>query len=242
MFLREIAARSVPLTLDYHEELNPKLWSDEDTLDSEVFSALKKIGNKFIEYLKIPADAIEDIIITGSNCNYNWTKYSDIDLHVVLKFDEICDNCPSFDLADCMNAKKSLWNETHDITIHGIDVELYAQSVKDAITGNAGVYSISNRKWVKRPKRERVEYDKKAIRNKAAILMGEIDELIDGSNTNSKDIERIKTKLRNMRKSGLEKHGEYSLENLAFKTLRNSGYLQKLHDYGQNIEDEELSL
>jgi hypothetical protein len=34
----------------------------------------------------------------------------------------------------------------------------------------------------------------------------------------------------NMRQSGLEKGGELSLENLAFKYLRNNGYIEKLKE------------
>ena len=31
---------------------------------------------------------IHDILLTGSLANYGWSKYSDVDLHIVIDFDE----------------------------------------------------------------------------------------------------------------------------------------------------------
>jgi hypothetical protein len=45
-----------------------------------------------------------------------------------------------------------------------------------------------------------------------------------------------------MRKAGLAKGGEFSVENLAFKVLRNLGYLDKILGALRNAEDDELTL
>lgn len=228
--------------IDYHDSLSSKIWEGVE-LKSEVLVALKRIANAFCDTLDVPNDAIVDIIITGSLCNYNYTKYSDIDLHVILDYSLICDGCEAFNLQDCMDAKKSLWNQNHDITIYGIDVELYAQDVNDDITGNAGVFSVMNNRWIKIPEKlSSVEYDETLVNSKAKRIMSEIDQIIEDQITDQKEIDKLKEKIQNMRKSGLERTGEFSIENLVFKVLRNSGYLEKLHDYKIKAKELDLSI
>ena len=52
----------------------------------------------------------------------------------------------------------------------------------------------------------------------------------------------MKKKLKDYRKSGLEKEGEYSYENLVFKYLRRSGLLEKLYNTVSRQTDKELSV
>lgn len=239
MLLFEIKNKKL---IDYHENLSTKIW-DGDSLKPEVLKALRRIAKQFSETLHVSSEAIADVIITGSLCNYNYTKYSDIDLHIVLDYSMICDECESFSLQDCMDAKKSLWNERHDITIYGIDVELYAQDVNDPITGNAGVFSVLRNEWIKTPEKlASLEYDKALVEAKAKRIMKQIDDLIDDNVTDKDIIDNLIDKIREMRKSGLEKTGEFSIENLVFKTLRNTGYLEKLRDYKIKAKSEDLSI
>ena len=235
--LYEIASK-----LEYHNELNPKIW-DEDSLNDDVRAALNKITNKFIEFLKIEPVHVTDVILTGSNCNYNWTKFSDIDLHIVLDYESMCgDGDCGIDVNDCMLAKKSLWNDSHDITIYCHDVELYAQNGMQADVSNSGIYSLSKNQWIKYPTKENVKYDEDLISQKAEKIIHEIDTIIDSQSDNTAEIDRLKEKIKMYRKAGLEKHGEFSLENLVFKALRNNNYLEKLYDYAADKENETLSL
>ena len=74
------------LTLEYHDTLNPKIW-DGDDLKPEVQAKLLQIAKKWAVFAKIPDFAVTDIILVGGNANYNWTKFSDLDLHVVVNRD-----------------------------------------------------------------------------------------------------------------------------------------------------------
>ena len=47
--------------------------------------------------------------------------------------------------------KKSSFNRETDITIHGIQVEIYVQDIKSQVNSN-GIYSICDNDWVKEPK------------------------------------------------------------------------------------------
>ena len=68
-----------------------------------------------------------------------------------------------------------------------------------------------------------------------AIKTSEVDD--------DKDIlDKVKDKLKEYRKSGLEKDGELSYENLVFKYLRRSGHIEKLFDMKNKMKDKELSI
>jgi hypothetical protein len=61
----------------------------------------------------------------------------------------------------------------------------------------------------------------------------------------SKDLEKlraVKEKITKMRKAGLERAGEWSVENLVFKILRNLGMIDQLTEKIRELEDQELSL
>ena len=92
------------LTLKSHNKLNPKLWND-DKLDPEVWRQLNRISKAWAEFANIPDKAIKDVIVTGGNANYNYTKHSDIDLHLVVDKDKI--KCQGL-LDDYLQSKKQL--------------------------------------------------------------------------------------------------------------------------------------
>ena len=68
-------------SFEVHDILEPEVWSG-DKLISEVREALLKIAKDFLIDLPFDID-VEDITLTGSLANYNWSKFSDVDLHIV---------------------------------------------------------------------------------------------------------------------------------------------------------------
>ena len=225
------------LTIKSHDTLNPKLWKDE-TLDPDVWLALNKIAKEWANFANIPAASISDVIMTGGNANYNYTKYSDIDLHLVVDKSQIkCDGL----VDDYLQSKKQLWALTHDITVKGQPVELYAQDRRDPFREGQGVYSISNRRWLQRPTYKKLSGNDPAVEQKVGELERAINDLID-SKADIASFKRLKGRLKGMRSTAIEKGGEYAPENLAFKELRNRGTIEKMNNYLRKIEDEELSL
>ena len=75
------------LGFEPHDKLNPALWQGEDLLP-DVKSALVKIAEDFKKYIDIPFD-VEDLVITGGQVSYYYTKHSDLDLHLVVDFDSV---------------------------------------------------------------------------------------------------------------------------------------------------------
>lgn len=220
--------------ITYHTELNPAVW-DGDELRIDVRYKLLEIAKRFIEYLEVPEFKLQDVILRGSLVNYNYTAYSDFDLHIVTDFSTLdCDITEQFYMA-----KKRIWNDEHDITIRGHEVELYVEDV-DAVNVSAGTYSVLNGKWLRIPKYDPPEVDERAVNVKARDLMTQITRAIRTGSI--EDIERLQDKIKTMRQAGLDRAGEFSTENLAFKIIRNKGYLDRLYKNKNSKFDQELSL
>ena len=230
--------REEDLTLEYHDTLNPKIW-DGDQLKPEVQAKLLQIAKKWAVFAKIPDFAVTDIILVGGNANYNWTKFSDLDLHVVVNREDLAD-CPDL-LDDYLQNKKQLWALVHDITIYGHDVELYAQDKETPYPKKQGVYSVKGKTWIAKPKLEDVDFRGPALLAKVKQYTERIETLIS-TNAEDESFSKLKEKFKNMRSSGLKKIGEFSMENLLFKELRNRGVIDKMTQYLRSRQDEKLSL
>ncbi len=239
--LQEIDLNSIKLPKKYvHETLNQDVWND-DELDNEVLQTLKKIAIDFYEFLKIDAP-IEDIWFTGSLANYNWSDYSDIDLHVLIDFDKINGIEYEF-LKEYFDAKKNVWNNNHNINIKDFEVELYAQDSNEIHT-STGVFSILNNEWIKKPNPLDPQIDRELLKYKIQKIVNKIEE-IDKITDLEKIQERskiLKDKIKKMRQSGLDRGGEFSEENLAFKYLRNNGYIEKLFNKKRDAYDKSVSI
>jgi len=231
--------KELKTTLQYHDTLNPDLFNEKKKLDPEVWQSLNKIAKEWASFANIPAAAIKDVIVVGGNANYNYTKHSDIDLHLVVDKKGI--KCQGL-IDDYLQSKKQLWALTHDITVKGQPVELYAQDFRDPFRQGQGVYSLKSNRWLQEP--ERVKFNSKSpeVVNKVKDLSFQINSLIDSKSDDIDAFKQIKRRLKIMRSTAIEKGGEYAPENLAFKELRNRGTLDRMSKYMRQLEDQALSL
>jgi hypothetical protein len=218
----------------YHDQLNPEVWNNT-ALRVDVQYKLLEIARRFIEYLEVPNFKLVDVILRGSLVNYNYTQYSDFDLHIVTDFSTLdCDITEAFYLA-----KKKIWNDEHDITIKGHEVELYVED-KAAKNISEGTYSVLDSKWLRTPKYRQPDIDDRAVSAKARDLMTQINRAVRSGSV--EDITRLQDKIRAMRQAGLDASGEFSTENLAYKIIRNKKFLDKLYKTKNSKVDQELSL
>lgn len=210
-------------------------------MQSDIRNRLLVITDKFIEFLGVDF-FIYDVILTGSLANYNWSEYSDVDLHVLIDYDE--SEHSNALLAEFFAAKKQVWNTLHNITIKNYEVEMYVQDVKEPHV-SSGVYSVLNDKWDVEPQKEKKYIDDRGILEKgeeyASIIELLTRKYIQGQDV-TKEVDSIKKKLKRFRQSGLDKGGEYSYENLTFKLLRRNGYIKKLIDLKKEVVDNKLSV
>ena len=242
--INEDVSNDVLNSFDIQDTLVKDVWVD-NKLKPEIREKLLKIAQDFYDSLELPEDTIlRDVKLTGSLANFNWSKFSDVDLHLVLDFSEIADN-EEF-ARDYFMAKKNLWNNAHDVDIFGYPVEVYVED-KDEPHTASGLYSILNDEWITIPQQQKIVIDKDDISSKAEGYISTIPQLEkmfeEGEYENLIDrIDKIKERIRDMRSSGLEKGGLYSVENLAFKVLRRSNYVEKLNDLKINSYDALMSL
>jgi hypothetical protein len=232
------------------ESLSDQIFEGSDgdfSMRKDIRKRLIEISNTFIESLNIEF-FIHDIVLTGSLANYNWSNFSDVDLHILIDFEEIVDGKSNSEslktiFKEFFDAKKNIWNETHDIKIKGYDVELYVQDVNEEHV-SSGVYSILHDKWVVEPEQNEAKIDDRKILEKGEEYAKKIDKLIKLSTKKdvTSQIEVLRKKIKEFRQSGLESGGEYSYENLTFKLLRRNHYIEKLVKLKTNITDKKLSI
>ena len=230
--------------LTLNDTLQPTIWSD-NKLNERVAEKLTEIATKFFEDLGLEGAEIDDITFTGSLANYNWSNYSDVDLHIVVDFLGVDENrvlVKSF-----FDNARMRWNNKHNITMKGYDVEIYVEDSREEHI-SSGVYSLMNNKWIKRPKKFRNNIDFSAGRRKADDIefqVNIVNNLITTGKLKSamKNIERLKKKIKSMRLAGLESTmREFSVENIAFKILRRNGILDMLEEMKNRVYDEILTV
>jgi len=208
---------------------------------------LLNVANAFIDYLNIDF-FVYDVVLTGSLANFNWCDYSDVDLHIIVDFDEVGDGdkSPKFKtiVKEFFDSKKDNWNRTHNIKIKQYDVELYVQDSSEKHL-SSGVYSVLNNKWLVEPVQGKQGIDDNLILSKGeeyATLIDNLDEKSKSGEDVTAQIDDVKDKLKKFRQSGLESSGEFSYENLTFKLLRRNGYIEKLLNLKRSVVDKKLSV
>ena len=236
MNISELEKFKIEDAINFHDELNPLLFDEDNKLKPEVKKQLDIIVDDFIEYMGLPDLAVEDVIITGSNVAFTYTPHSDIDLHLMVDFAEL----PESDVyKELFNAKKSLYNDTYDITIRDIPVELYVQDTAQA-HHSLGEYSLMQDKFTRYPKKQRANLDEISTEHKFERL-----EELCLKGLKSKNIDQVNNVLdiiKRYRQAGLDQKGEFGPENLAFKAIRSKGYFQALFDLRNKLRGKQLSI
>ena len=242
-------------SLYLQDELNPDIWylpnekhmgdpdGQKQKLKPEVRKRLLKVSEIFLDYIDIDI-FVHDIILIGSLTGYNWSEFSDFDIHIIYDFNDAGKNAELY--KELFHLKKTVFNAKHDITIKGYEVEMFVQDLNEE-ERSAGSYSVLYDKWIRYPEKEDFKIDKKIIKEKAHQWMRIIDGVLENAededlNDALKLLTKYKDKLRKYRTCGLKKEGEFSYENLVFKFLRRNGYISKLEDFKNKITDKKLSL
>lgn len=240
MNIEEINPSDIEIPVSkFRKELNPNIWTSDNKLKPEVKDRLLKVGASFYKSLELSLK-IKDIYFTGSLANYSWTEKSDIDLHLMIDYADTTD-IPF--LEEYLYLKKENWINNHDVKIFGFEVEPFAKDVESLFEYKA-VYSLCNDEWVRPPIKEQPEIDTSTIKDKSSRLMNQIEDAVSDSNAKRKikNLDKIKEKVSGLRNIGLNKDGEFSVENIVYKTLRRSGHLDMMYDEKNKAVDSLMSL
>ena len=225
------------------DQLNPDFWS-HDKLNPQIKNKLLKIAKDFFKRLELPKELkIKDVILVGSLANYNWSEYSDVDLHIVVDFSKVDDQDI---LKKFFDSAKNMYNLRHNIKIMKHDVELYVQDVKEKLSA-AAIFSVTNNKWVLKPQPVSFKLDKALVKRKLSRIFDKIKIIKHNYDKNRyqkvvHDVDKIKEHIKKMRQSGLEKGGEFSTENIVFKILRRTDIMELLDTYKNKAYDKLVTL
>lgn len=243
----EVEANEVKLdSFKKNDILAPRIWDGFD-LNPRARLKLLDIADDFWDFANVTWAKRKGIHLTGSICNFNWSKFSDIDLHIVVDFSEI-DERKDF-VQEYFDAKKNEWNNEHSkLKIYGYPVELYVEDV-NAETASGGLYDLEKNDWIRKPNSDNIKQiglDKYEIKNKSAKLMTSIDDLYGELNSTDDDAElreigkkahRLLNKIKRMRKFGLQRGGESDTFNIIYKVLRRAGYMEMLWKLNSELYD-----
>jgi predicted nucleotidyltransferase len=242
-FDKQLEEEVEPESFDIHNTLETRIW-DGEQLRPEIANKLMKIAQDFIDSFPIEID-IEDVRLTGSLANYNWSNYSDVDLHIIVDFLAVDENLAL--VKSFFDNARMRWNDKHRITIKGYDVEIYIEDFKETHK-SSGIYSILNDEWIIKPSKHEGKIDFESARRKADDLEFQVNivsNLIQAGKYEAavRNIDRLKQKIKTMRRAGLEgPQQEFSLENIAFKILRRDGILGYLSSLKTQAYDEMLNI
>jgi len=219
----------------YKKTLSPIYWKD-NKFDPRVRRKILKIVKDFLDDSELDIPVL-DIRLTGSLANFNYNKFSDLDTHIITDFKKISSEVDV--VKEALNGMRFVWNLRHDIYIKGHEVEMYFED-KDEIHISSGVYSLLNDEWVKEPKYNPPEkIDEDLLSLKEFYYIDLINRLVNRLNTSTdkkeikliyKKANNVKKKIMKVRNEALKKKGEFAIENLLFKRLRNKHVLEKLID------------
>lgn len=229
-----------------HNALSRDIWETPEQVKLKVKLKLKRIANAFLRDHNIDPDAVEDIYFTGSLAGYNYHPDSDIDLHIVVDFSKVNQDLDM--VRDLFNSRRLVWNERHNITIFGHEVEIFVEDVNEVYDDeDRPVYSLEKDQWVNTPKRLDRDFDYDSAIKKAGMIshqIGLVQELMNQEKfvEAKRQATRIFARLKRMRKAGLQREGAYSPENIAFKILRKRGEIDLLGDLKSASFDKMMSL
>lgn len=213
-----------------NDSLNPLLW-DGNELRPSVRHKLLLIANHFIDTLTYKTVNLSDITISGSNASFNYSDSSDIDLHLLIDIPP--------DMNDYYTTKKNYYNLKYDLLIKNIPVEVYVQDNKQKHY-SAGIFSILYNKWLVEPSKLTPSVSEHDVKSKARNYSSKINIALKSDNIEY--VSDIFNDIRRLRQAGLEKGGELSIENLAYKLLRSRGILNKLVKHIDKLQSADLSL
>lgn len=228
--------------IEYHKSLNPKFWLNNH-LKSNIRKNLLNLGKYYFKSLELdPKVELKDIIFTGSLANYNYTDSSDIDLHIVIDYKDVSD-----DKDFVMNyflQKRAAWEISNDVKINNYPVEIYVQDVDEQTMGKSAMYSILNNKWVKKPKYKLPEVDKHLVTkkvNKYLDILNKISMMKDSLNK-IETYNKVLKKIKKERGEAAQTEGEFSVNNLVFKVLRNKKVFDIIKDDKKEIVNNVFSI
>ena len=221
--------------IELHDELNPRIWNG-DKLRPQIKQGVMQVVDEFQDYIEYQLPIV-DIVLVGSNASYNYTAHSDLDVHIILNFENIDDNKELVGML-CQGWKSS-FNNAYDIQLGGQDVEVYCEDMQTSTNSN-GIYSVIQDRWLKYPQPIEIPAEEIDIEPYLDPVLVDVEDALNSGS--SEDVQKMIDWLYYQRKLALQTEGEFSVGNLIFKAVRNEGLLDALKDKRNELRSKELTV
>jgi hypothetical protein len=223
-----------------HAELNATYWKG-DKMDPDVRAKLTKMGQDYFDDLqkKLPNIKLQDILFSGSLANYNYTKSSDIDVHVVVDTSKV--SCDKRVVSGYIMLMNKYEHETANLSVFDTPLQI---SLSTSAKETGGAYSLLNATWLNKPVHPKPTYTKRELTEQVETYHLKITELQEAYTKNPAtfDCERAKAlsyQLGNGRTAGLKRDGYSSIENNLYRILRSVGDLKILREIKKQCKADE---
>ena len=217
------------------KSLPPEIWEEPTgapDIKRPIRKVLLQIAQDFWNDIPHGTATLVDVLLIGSCASYWWTPSSDIDLHLVVRYEG--DDGEEVLSRELHRARQTIWNEKQNPMIGTHEVEVIIQPT-DEHHWDPGVYSLREDKWLLPAvpgEPPPTAPDRVVLRKAEAVLekvRAALKAMKDEDPRRAHQMTReLKDRLRRMRRTGLERDGAGSPENLAFKALRDVGALDVL--------------
>lgn len=219
-----------------NKTLSDKIWNNQQ-LRSDVQKKLIQISYFYLDLLQdVDRNLVEDIHIVGSLCGYNYTKYSDIDVHIIVDLQKVNEDVQM--VSKMIKLFSDQFNTKYSITVKGFDVQVNIQNSKHKLHSK-GIYSLLKNQWISKPEKyDKIDVDNQLVQNRYDSIVQSIQNNLD----NLQNLLKIRQKIKTMRKNGLQQEGQFSVQNIVFKKLRNNKYIKKLKNRIIQLRNQQLTL
>jgi hypothetical protein len=227
----DILETKVNNAMQDHEQLNPTYWQN-DTMKPEIRAKLKQIGQVKFDELKasLPNIKLKDILFSGSLANYNYTKSSDINIHLIVDVSNV--SCDRNVVDAYVNLINGYWFATANLSVLNTPLQV---TVLTGLHETGGFYSLFNGTWINKPTHPNPTYTKRELTEQVKLYHLQIHTLQeeytkDSAAFDCPKAEALLKQLKGARGTGLKRDGYSAIENNTYRILRSVNDLKVLND------------
>jgi hypothetical protein len=228
---QKVLQEKVNNAMQDHEQLNPTYWQG-DTMKPEVRAKLMQMGQAYFDELKekLPNIKLQDILFSGSLANYNYTKSSDIDVHVVVDTGKV--SCDKRVVSGYIMLMNKYEHATANLSVFDTPLQI---SLSTRVEETGGAYSLLHTTWLNKPVHPKPTYTKRELTEQVEMYHLKITELQEAYAKDAAvfDCQKATTLSRQLgrgRTAGLKRDGYSSIENNVYRILRSVGDLKMLRE------------
>lgn len=207
--------------MEQHTELNPLFWQQEQ-LDPTIQKKLQRIGTIYFHEIvrAIPGVKLKDILFIGGMANYFYNSDSDIDIHLLIDTSNLS---YSDDFINHYLIYINKYWSTKKIMLSNYRIELGAYTDSNSA---GGIYSILTNQWLTPPTRATINFSKETLKGVVEQHHHELMQLQDAyamfpTTFDCAKFTRFLGDMSRSRSEGLRREGLTSIENFAYRVMRN---------------------